>query len=163
MWGQVEDPISLVALEARTGLKVQYQDDAAEKLERAEMTRSLVALVAALGCFGAELAADPLLSVRRIYIAECDGTASAQIRDMLINALQSSKLFAVTEKEEKADAVLRGSAEPSSPTRFSRAKACKREVRDEAAAARERHRAGSRVRPFRWANRNRRALPSGEA
>jgi hypothetical protein len=82
-----------------------------EKLERADMTRSLVALVAALGCFGAEPTADPLLAVRRIYVAELNGTSSAQIRDMLINALQSSKVFAITEKEEKADAVLRGSAE----------------------------------------------------
>lgn len=75
------------------------------------MTRSVVALVAAIGCFGADTAADPLLTVRRIYVAELNGSSSAQIRDMLINSLQSSKLFILTEKEEKADAVLRGSAE----------------------------------------------------
>jgi hypothetical protein len=82
-----------------------------EKLERAEMTRSLIALVAAIGCFATENPPDPLLSVRRIYVADLNGTSAAQIRDMVINALQSSKLFVITEREDKADAILRGSAE----------------------------------------------------
>jgi hypothetical protein len=75
------------------------------------MTRSVIALVTAIGCFAAENAPDPLLSVRRIYVAELNGTSSAQIRDMVINALQSSRLFVLTEREDKADAILRGSAE----------------------------------------------------
>jgi hypothetical protein len=76
------------------------------------MTRSVIALVTAIGCFGAEnVPADLLLSVRRIYVDDLNGTSSAQIRDMLINALQASKLFIITENKERADAFLRGSAE----------------------------------------------------
>jgi hypothetical protein len=71
----------------------------------------VIALVAAIGCLGAENTADPLLSVRRIYVDELNGTSSAQIRDMLINALQTSRVFAITENKDKADAFLRGSAE----------------------------------------------------
>lgn len=79
---------------------------------RAEMIRSVIALAAAIGCFGAEPAStDPLLSVRRIYVDDLNGTSAPQIRDMLINALQSSKLFVITENKERADAFLRGSAE----------------------------------------------------
>jgi hypothetical protein len=76
------------------------------------MTRSVVALMAAIGCFGAENTfTDPLLQVRRIFVDDLNGTSAPQIRDMLINALQSSKLFIITENKEKADAFLRGSAE----------------------------------------------------
>ena len=53
-----------------------------------------------------------LLEVRRIYVDRLTGDASAaQIRDMLINALQSSNLFVITENPDRADATLRGSAE----------------------------------------------------
>ena len=75
------------------------------------MTRSMVALVAAVGCFASEKARDPLLDVRRIHVEKLNGESAAAIRDMIINALQGSKLFAITEDPEKADATLRGTAE----------------------------------------------------
>jgi hypothetical protein len=39
------------------------------------------------------------------------GETAAQMRDILISSLEQSKLFVVTEKEERADAVMRGAAE----------------------------------------------------
>jgi len=53
-----------------------------------------------------------LLTVRRVYVDRFSGgETAAQMRDMIINTLQSSKLFVITENEEKADAILRGSGE----------------------------------------------------
>jgi hypothetical protein len=53
-----------------------------------------------------------LLTVRRVFVDRFSGgETSAQLRDMIINGLQSSKLFAITENQEKADAILRGSGE----------------------------------------------------
>lgn len=53
-----------------------------------------------------------LLKLRRVYVEKLSGGETAvQIRDMLIAALQSSRLFLVTENPEKADATLKGSAE----------------------------------------------------
>src|SRR5438270_9349415 len=75
------------------------------------MTRSMLALVTAVGCVAAESSVNSLLSVRRIYVDRLNGESSLQIRDMIINALQGSKLFVITENPEKADATLRGSAE----------------------------------------------------
>lgn len=74
--------------------------------------QSLVALVAAVGCWGAEPASHPLLGVKRVHIEKLSGDqTAAQIRDMIINALQTARLFVVTENPERADAFLRGSAE----------------------------------------------------
>jgi curli biogenesis system outer membrane secretion channel CsgG len=75
------------------------------------MTHSMIALAAAVGCLTGQEAKQPLLSVQRIYVDRLSGEASAQIRDMIINALQSTKLFVVTENQDRADATLRGSAE----------------------------------------------------
>jgi hypothetical protein len=76
------------------------------------MTRSLLALAAALGSYAAEPVPSPLIQVRRIYVDELTGDKSAaQIRDMIINALQSANLFVITENADRADATLRGSAE----------------------------------------------------
>lgn len=75
-------------------------------------TQSLVALVAAVGCFALEPKEAPLLSVKRVYIDKLAGDeAAVRIRDMIINALQTANLFIVTENRERADAMLRGSAE----------------------------------------------------
>jgi hypothetical protein len=53
-----------------------------------------------------------LLTVRRVYVDRFSGgETAAQMRDMVINGLQGSKLFVITENQEKADAILRGSAE----------------------------------------------------
>lgn len=53
-----------------------------------------------------------LLEIRRVFVDRLGGgETAAQIRDMLISSLQAGKLFVITEKEERADAILRGSAE----------------------------------------------------
>ncbi|HEY9139704.1 MAG TPA: hypothetical protein VIN93_02370 [Bryobacteraceae bacterium] len=53
-----------------------------------------------------------LLSVHRIYVDRLTGgDTAAQMRDIIISSLAGSKLFILTEKEERADAVLRGAAE----------------------------------------------------
>ena len=53
-----------------------------------------------------------LLRVRRVYVDRLTGgETAAQMRDLVISSLQASKLFILTENEERADASLRGAAE----------------------------------------------------
>jgi hypothetical protein len=53
-----------------------------------------------------------LAKVRRIYVDILTGGDTAlQIRELLMTSLQRSKQFIITEKEEKADAVLKGAGE----------------------------------------------------
>jgi len=53
-----------------------------------------------------------LLTLKRVYVDRFSGgETAAQMRDMVINGLEGSKLFVITENQEKADAILRGSAE----------------------------------------------------
>jgi hypothetical protein len=53
-----------------------------------------------------------LLMLKRIHIEELTGGETAdQIRDMLIASIQRTGLFVLTENAERADAILRGSAE----------------------------------------------------
>jgi len=53
-----------------------------------------------------------LLDVKRVYIDRFGGGETAsQIRDMVIASLQSSGLFVLTEKEDRADVTLKGSGE----------------------------------------------------
>jgi hypothetical protein len=53
-----------------------------------------------------------LLNVRRVYVDRLNGGETAeQMRDMIINSLQNSRLFVITESQDRADAFLRGSAE----------------------------------------------------
>jgi hypothetical protein len=53
-----------------------------------------------------------LLSIRRVHVDRFGGgETAAQIRDMIISSLQATKLFVITENEERAGAFLRGSAE----------------------------------------------------
>jgi hypothetical protein len=53
-----------------------------------------------------------LARVRRIYIERLGGGSDAdQMRDMIIAALQNSKLFLITDNVERADATLRGSSD----------------------------------------------------
>jgi len=57
-------------------------------------------------------AAEQLSKVRRIYIAILTGgDAALQIRDLLMTSLHNSKLFIITEDEDKADAVLKGAGD----------------------------------------------------
>lgn len=52
-----------------------------------------------------------LLAVRRVYVEQLNGGDSAyQIRDLIISAIQNSKLFVLTENKDRADAMMRGSA-----------------------------------------------------
>jgi hypothetical protein len=53
-----------------------------------------------------------LLTIRRVYVDRLTGgETAAQMREILFSSLQATTLFVVTEKEERADAVLRGGAE----------------------------------------------------
>jgi hypothetical protein len=53
-----------------------------------------------------------LLSIRRVFVDRLTGgETAAQMRDMLVSSLEGSKLFVVTENQERADAFLRGAAE----------------------------------------------------
>lgn len=52
-----------------------------------------------------------LMSVRRVFVDKLTGVNAEQIRDLLMTSLQGSKLFIVTENQERADATLRGTAE----------------------------------------------------
>ena len=53
-----------------------------------------------------------LLTVRRVYVDRLTGgETAAQMRDILISALEGSKLFVLTENAERADTTLHGAAE----------------------------------------------------
>jgi hypothetical protein len=53
-----------------------------------------------------------LLTVRRVFIDRfAGGETAAQMRDMILSGFQNTKLFVVTENQDRADAFLRGSAE----------------------------------------------------
>ncbi|MDX2151057.1 MAG: hypothetical protein SFV54_10000 [Bryobacteraceae bacterium] len=53
-----------------------------------------------------------LLRIRRVYVERFSGGDSAtQVRDMIISSLAGSRLFIVTENADRADAILKGSAE----------------------------------------------------
>ena len=79
------------------------QGEARLRVQAAPMERSPV------------LAQEPspsLAGIRRVYVDQFGGGAAADhLREMLISSLQNSRLFIVTEQQENADAVLKGSAE----------------------------------------------------
>jgi hypothetical protein len=53
-----------------------------------------------------------LLGLKRVYVDRLTGgETAAQMRDLIITSLQNSKLFVVTENQDRADAFLRGAAE----------------------------------------------------
>jgi hypothetical protein len=53
-----------------------------------------------------------LAGVRRIYVEQLGGgQLSDQMRDMIISAVQNSGLFVITENQDTADAIIRGSAD----------------------------------------------------
>jgi hypothetical protein len=53
-----------------------------------------------------------LLKVRRVYVDRLGGgETAAHMRDMIVASLQNARLFMLTENQERADAVLRGSGE----------------------------------------------------
>jgi hypothetical protein len=53
-----------------------------------------------------------LRTIHRVYVDRLTGgETAAQMRDILISCLDGSKLFILTENQERADAILRGAAE----------------------------------------------------
>ena len=59
-----------------------------------------------------EAPAPDLASIKRVYVDKFGGGATADhLREMLISSLQNSRLFIITEEQENADAILKGSAE----------------------------------------------------
>jgi hypothetical protein len=53
-----------------------------------------------------------LLTIHRLFVDRLTGGETAsQMRDMLVSSLENTKLFIVTENQEKADCFLRGAAE----------------------------------------------------
>jgi hypothetical protein len=76
-----------------------------------------MAVASVAACAPASLEAEPaglrqLLTVRRVYVDRLTGgETAAQMRDILISSLAGAELFVLTEKEDKADAVIRGAAE----------------------------------------------------
>jgi hypothetical protein len=53
-----------------------------------------------------------LLGVRRLFVDRLTGgETAAQMRDILMSSLQETRLFVITENQERADMFLRGSAE----------------------------------------------------
>ena len=66
----------------------------------------------ALFFWAVTLGAEGLETVKRIHVEKLSGGETAgHMRDMMITAIQASKVFALTENPERADAILRGSAE----------------------------------------------------
>jgi hypothetical protein len=60
---------------------------------------------------GAAQATASLLDVKRIYVGQLTGGAQATaLRELIIASLDSTKLFILTDKEDRADAVLKGAA-----------------------------------------------------
>ena len=75
---------------------------------------SLLALSAGLQAqkSGADPGVDTLLDVKRIYVAPlAGGEQAAALRELIIAGLDSTKLFVITDKEERADAILKGAAD----------------------------------------------------
>lgn len=83
------------------------------------MLRRILALVTLLaaGLLGASVpdangAPEQIAAVKKVYVEKFGGGEGAdQIRDMVIATLQRTNLFVMTENPERADTVLRGSAE----------------------------------------------------
>ncbi len=56
--------------------------------------------------------ASQLLNIKRVYVDRLTGgDSAAQLRDLIIASLQATRLFVITENQERADAVIRGAAE----------------------------------------------------
>lgn len=61
---------------------------------------------------GADSGIGSLLDVKRVYVAQLTGGPQADaLRELIIASLDATKLFVVTENQDKADAVLKGAAD----------------------------------------------------
>ncbi len=79
------------------------------------MTRISLLVIAAM-TLGAQTIEESelrqLTTLKRVFVDRLTGgETAAQMRDIIIASLESSKLFVLTENQEKADAILRGAAE----------------------------------------------------
>lgn len=83
------------------------------RAKRAKVSRAALGLIVGLlPLVAGEDAASRLLRVKRVHVERLGGGEGAdQIRDMIIASLQRTGLFVLTEDPERADAILRGSAE----------------------------------------------------
>lgn len=53
-----------------------------------------------------------LLTIKRVFVDRLTGgDSAAQLRDLIIASLQNTRLFVITENQERADAIIRGAAE----------------------------------------------------
>ncbi len=76
------------------------------------MTRRLCVLLPVAQVALASGKPDGLAEIRLVYVDRLGGgEVAGHLRDMIITAIQRSRVFAVTEDESRADAVLRGSGE----------------------------------------------------
>ena len=77
----------------------------------------LLALATAAGGAAPEVAVEEaglrqLITVRRVFVDRLTGgETAAQMREILISSMEATKLFVLTENQERADAILRGGAE----------------------------------------------------
>ncbi|MCU1259774.1 MAG: hypothetical protein JWO80_2659 [Bryobacterales bacterium] len=61
---------------------------------------------------GDEIPASTLLTMKRVFVDRFGGgETSAQLRDMIISSIEVAHLFQITENQERADVVLKGSGE----------------------------------------------------
>lgn len=66
---------------------------------------------------GAGIGVDSILQVKRIYVSPLVGGAQASsLRELIISSLNNTKLFVLTESEDRADAVLKGAADDNTFT-----------------------------------------------
>jgi hypothetical protein len=80
------------------------------------LAMALLAAIAAAGQSAAPALADQslrqLLTIKRVYVDRLTGgETAAQMRDILISSLEGTKLFILTENQERADVLLKGAAE----------------------------------------------------
>jgi hypothetical protein len=74
--------------------------------------KRLLLLLALIPAYAQDDLSTQLLTIKRVYVDRLTGgDTAAQMRDLLITSLQGSKLFVVTENQERADFFLRGAAE----------------------------------------------------
>ncbi len=74
--------------------------------------KRVLLLLALMPAYGQEDLSNQLLTIKRVYVDRLTGgDTAAQMRDLLISSLQGSKLFVVTENQDRADVFLRGAAE----------------------------------------------------
>jgi hypothetical protein len=53
-----------------------------------------------------------LLTIKRVYVDRLTGgDSAAQLRDLIIASIQGTRLFVITENQDRADAIIRGAAE----------------------------------------------------